>query len=180
MQESPKIILEISDDFMKDGMLEDPYGQDTMPVECIMKRDVVSLDHAKTAYDAAMLMIKKGVECVIITAYGKLFGMITERDIVCSVVGLNIPLRNLILSFLASRPLISINPHQTVEEAEYIMRKYNIRHLPVVEADKVVGLVTARDLAMFSSMPEIGFCKNYSVRDIKIQKNMIKKLIELD
>lgn len=180
IQESPKSIQEILDSFMKDGIIEDLYEQGAIPVGCIMRRDVVSLDHTHTAYDAAMLMIKKGVECIVVTAYGKLFGMITERDIVCTVVGLNIPLRNLILSFLASRPLICINPRQTVEEAVDIMKKYNICQLPVVDVDKVVGLVTTRDLAMFSSIPEIRFCKNYLSNDIQIQKNTIKKLIDFE
>ena len=180
IQEGPKSIPEILDGVMKDTFLEDLYEQDAMPVECIMRRDVVILDHAYTAYDAAMLMIKKGVECIVVTAYGKLFGMITERDIVCTVVGLDIPLRNLILRFLASRPLICINPRQTVKEATDIMRKYNIRQLPVVDMDKVVGLVTARDLAMFSYVPEIRFCKNYPSNDIEIQKNMIEKLIDFE
>ena len=180
IQEGPKSISEILDGVMKDTFLEDLYEQGALPVECIMKRDVVILDHTCTAYDAAMLMIKKGVECIVVTAYGKLFGMITERDIVCTVVGLDIPLRNLILRFLASRPLICINPRQTVKEATDIMRKYNIRQLPVVDMDKVVGLVAARDLAMFSYVPEIRFCKNYPSKDIKIQKNMIEKLIDFE
>ncbi|MDE1839306.1 MAG: CBS domain-containing protein [Thaumarchaeota archaeon] len=180
MQESPNGILEILDSFMKDDVIKDLYEQGIMPVECIMRRDVASLDHTHTAYDAAMLMMEKGTECIVVTAYGKLFGMITERDIICMVVGLNMPLRNLILSFLASRPLICVSPHQTVEDAVEIMKKYNIRQLPVVDVDKLVGLVTGRDLAMFSYVPEIKFCKNYPFNDAKIQKNMIEKLIEFE
>jgi CBS domain-containing protein len=180
IQENPKSALKIKDSFVRNNVLEDLYEQSTMPIGCIMRRDVVSLDHTHSAYDAAMLMIKKGVGCVVVTAYGKLFGMITERDIVCAVVGLNIPLRSLILSFLASKPLIYAKPHQTVEEAADIMKKYNIHRLPIVDIDKVVGLVTIRDLAMFLSVPDIRFCKNYSSSDTKIQKNIIEKLIDFE
>lgn len=144
-------IREISDDLMRNGILEVLLEQSIMPVKNIMIKDVARLDHTQTAYDAAMLMIKKGVGYVVITAYDKPFGMITERDIVCAVAGLNIPIRNLILSFLASRPLIYAKPYQTIEAAADIMRKYNIRRLPVLDGDKIVGIVTTRDLAMFLS-----------------------------
>jgi CBS domain-containing protein len=83
------------------------------------------------------------------------------------VIGLKIPLENLILSFLASKPLIYAKPYQTVEEAADIMRKYNIRRLPIVDKDKIVGLVTARDLAiLLSPMPEILVCENSTSIDI--------------
>jgi len=157
----------ISDNLMRRGILEALFEQNIMPIGSIMKKDVASLDHTKTAYDAAILMMKKGVGCVVVTAYGKPFGMITESDIVCAVTGLNMPLENLILSFLASRPLIYAKPYQTVEEVADIMRKYNIRRLPIVDGDKIVGLVTVRDLAMLlSPIPEILVCKNYASMDI--------------
>lgn len=167
MHEGPKDMLKISDSIMKSGTLGVLSDQGIMQIGSIMQRDVVSMDHTQTAYDAAMLMIKKGVGCVVVTAYGKPFGMVTERDIVCAVVGLKIPLENLILSFLASKPLIYAKPYQTVEEAADIMRKYNIRRLPVVDGDEIVGLVTARDLAiLLSPMPEILVCENSTSIDI--------------
>lgn len=148
VHESPKKIQEIKDAILRKDILETLFEQNTMPIWSIMQRNVTTLDHAQTAYDAAMLMIKKGIECVLVTAYGKPFGMITERDIICAVVGLKISIRNLILSFLASRPLIYANPYQTIQEATNIMKKHNIRQLPIIDCDTIVGLVTIRDLAM--------------------------------
>jgi CBS domain-containing protein len=160
VQESPKKMWKISDDFMRGNTFEVLFDQGIIPIGSIMKRYVVSLEYTKTAYDAAMLMMEKGVGCVVVTAHGKSFGMITERDIVCAVTGLKMPLGNLILSFLASRPLICAKPCQTVEEAADIMRKYNIRRLPIVDEDKIVGIVTARDIAIFlSPMSEARFVK---------------------
>lgn len=143
-----KEMRQIADDLIRNGVLEELFKQSVM-LRSIMKRDLVTLDHAKTAYDAAVLMIQKGVGCVIVTAYGKPFGIITERDIVCAVAGLKIPLRNLVLSILASRPLICAMACQTVEEAAELMRKYNIRRLPIIDDNKIVGLVTARDLSVY-------------------------------
>lgn len=148
-QEIQKEIRQIAGDLIRKGVLEELFKQSVVLIGSIMKRDVVTLDHTKTAYDAAILMIQKGVECIVVTAYGKPFGMITERDIVCAVAGLKMPIRNLILSILASRPLICANPYQTVEEAVEIMRKYNIRRLPIMDEDEIVGMITTRDLAMY-------------------------------
>lgn len=85
---------------------------------------------------------------IIITAYGKSFGMVTESELARIISTLNIPAKSLILSFLVSRPLICARSTQTIQEAADIMRKYNIDHLPILEKDKIVGMVTTRDLAM--------------------------------
>lgn len=148
-QGAHKEIRRIVDNLIRNDVFEELFKQNVILIGNIMKRDVVTLDHTKTAYDAAMLMIQKGVGCIVVTAYGKPFGIITERDIVCAVAGLKIPIRNLVLSLLASRPLICAKPSQTIEEAADLMRKYNIRRLPIVDEDKIVGIVTARDLSMY-------------------------------
>jgi CBS domain-containing protein len=114
----------------------------------VMKRDVITMDHTKTAYDAATLMTEKRIGCVIITAYEKPFGIVTEKDLVRTMANLNIHPKCLILSFLASRPLIYASPTLTVREAADIMKKNNIDHLPIVVKDEIVGIVTTQDLAM--------------------------------
>lgn len=146
--EIQKEIRQMADDVIRNGVLEELFKQ-SITLGSIMKRDLVTLDHTKTAYDAALLMIQKGVGCVVVTAYGKPFGIITERDIVCAVAGLKIPLRNLVLSVLASRPIICVEVSQTVEEAAELMRKYNIRRLLIVNKDEIVGIVTTRDLSVY-------------------------------
>lgn len=125
------------------------FGPDITTIGSIMTRDVLTLDHTKTAHDAAALMKEKRIGSVIITAYGKPFGIVTERDLARTISYLTIPTKCLILSFLASRPLICASPSQSIQVASEIMEKYNIDHLPVIEKDKIVGMVTTRDLAMY-------------------------------
>ena len=115
----------------------------------IMTRDVISIDHAKTAHDAAGMMMEKKIGSVIITAYGKPFGIVTERDLARIMAIIDIPSNCLILSFLASRPLVCASPVCAIPEAANIMARYNIDHLPVLENNKIVGMVTTRDLAMY-------------------------------
>lgn len=126
-----------------------PASPDCITIASIMTRDVISIDHAKTAHDAAGMMMEKKIGSVIITAYGKPFGIVTERDLARIMAIIDIPSNCLILSFLASRPLVCASPACTIPEAANIMARYNIDHLPVLENNKVVGMVTTRDLAMY-------------------------------
>jgi len=143
-----KEIRQLANGIIKNGVLEELLKQSIM-LGNIMKRDLVTLDHTNTAYDASVLMIQKGVGCIVVTAYGKPFGIITERDIVCAAAGLKMSLRKLALNVLASRPIIFANQYQTVEEAAELMRKYNIRRLLIIDKDEIIGIVTTRDLAMY-------------------------------
>jgi len=124
------------------------FGHGGTTIVNVMKRNVITMDHTKTAHDAATLMTEKKIGCIVITAYEKPFGIITKKDLVRVMANLNISTKCLILSFLASRPLICVSPTQTIQEAVDIMRRNNIDHLPIVEGDKIIGIVSTRDLAM--------------------------------
>ena len=126
-----------------------PTSPDCMTVVSIMTRDVSSIDHTETAHDAAQIMLEKKIGSVIVTAYGKPFGIVTERDLARILAIMNMPSNCLILSFLASRPLVCVNQSCTIQEAASIMARYNIDHLPVLENNKIVGMITTHDLAMY-------------------------------
>ena len=141
-------IPEITRDRDSDLFSEVFFGHGGTTIESVMKRNVITMDHTKTAHEAATLMTEKNIGCVVITAYDKPFGIVTKKDLVRVMANLNISAKCLILSFLSSRPLICANPTQTIQEAADIMRRNNIDHLPIVESDKVIGIVSTRDLAM--------------------------------
>ena len=147
-KDEPYKKLEVTDDIIVD-VFEEVIRSKRITMANVMTRDVITLDHIKTAYDAAITMMEKRIGSVIITAYGKPFGIVTERDLARLVAFLDIPAKSLILSFLASRPLIYANSTQTIQEASDIMGIYNIDHLPILEQDKIVGMVTTRDLAKY-------------------------------
>ena len=142
-------ILGMTDYVVAEDSLKVVFSSDSITIASIMTRDVITIDHTQTAHDAAAMMMEKRVGSVIVTAYGKPFGIVTERDLARIMATMDIPSRCLILSYLASRPLICASPTQTIQEASDIMGKYNIDHLPVLEKNKIVGMVTTRDLAMY-------------------------------
>jgi signal-transduction protein with cAMP-binding, CBS, and nucleotidyltransferase domain len=109
-----------------------------------MSTHVVSLDISKCAAHAAALMTEKKVGSVIVTKNNKLFGIVTERDLVRRYF------RDTLLESLASHPLITAEPTTTVEKAAEIMLKNKIRKLPIVNENNIVaGIVTVTDLGMF-------------------------------
>ena len=140
--------LDVTDDIIVD-VFEGIVNSNRNTMTNVMTRDVITLDHTKTAHDAAIAMMEKKIGSVIIMAYGKPFGIVTERDLARLVAFLDIPAKSLMLSFLASRPLIYARSTQTIQEAADIMGIYNIDHLPILEQDKIVGMVTTRDLAKY-------------------------------
>lgn len=145
----PHKILGMTDDIITKDLFEVFFGPGIITIASVMTRDVITMDHTKTAHDAATIMAEKRIGSVIITAYGKPFGIVTERDLARITAFLDVPAKCLILSFLASRPLICASPTQTIQEASDIMGKYNIDHLPILEKGRIVGMITTRDLAMY-------------------------------
>lgn len=144
-------VQQIIDNLIKQDALEALYKQANMSVKQIMKKNITSLDYSKTALDAATLMIEKGTGYVVITAQDKPFGMVTERDILCEMTFCDMPPAQISLKVIASRPLIYASPVETVENVADLMMKNSIRRIPIIEDNKLVGIVVARDLAMLLS-----------------------------
>ncbi len=145
----PYKILSRTDYTSTEDLFEVIFRPDLVTIASVMTWNVITLDHTKTAYDAASIMKEKRIGSVIVTAYGKPFGIVTEKDLTHISAFLGVPPKSLILSYFASRPLICARPTQTIQEAADIMGEYNIDHLPILEKDKIVGMITTRDIAMY-------------------------------
>jgi CBS domain-containing protein len=144
-------VQEIIDDLVKNDALEVLVDQSMARVEKIMTPAVISLDCSKTAREAAALMAEKEIGSVVVTKGGKPFGIVTQSDIV-RWAGLRQKLLDAKLEGSVSRPLITIGRGATVEEAAKVMMiKNQIHKLPVVDGDKLLGIVTITDLAVFLS-----------------------------
>ena len=145
----PYKILSRTDYTSTEDLFEVIFRPDLVTIASVMTWNVMTLDHTKTAYDAASIMKEKRIGSVIVTAYGKPFGIVTEKDLARISAFLDLPPKSLILSYLASRPLICARPTQTIQEASIIMQEYHIDHLPILEKDEIVGVITTQDIAMY-------------------------------
>jgi CBS domain-containing protein len=143
-------VQEIIGDLVKNDALEVLVDQSMVRVEKIMTPAVIILDCSKTAREAAALMAEKEIGSVIVTKDGKPFGIVTHSDI-ARWAGLRQKLLDVKLEGSVSQRLITVGRGATVEEAAKVMIKNQIHKLPVVDGDRLIGIVTITDLAVFLS-----------------------------
>lgn len=113
----------------------------------IMIKKVVTIEHDKTAQDAAKLMAEHGIGSLVIISDGNPVGIVTERDLVHKVCTKDIASSKIPLSDVMSSPVIWAEPDVPIETAVQRMFNNKIRRLPILENGKLVGIVTVTDLA---------------------------------
>jgi CBS domain-containing protein len=119
-----------------------------MQLDEIMTRGVVSADGDAEIGEIARLMREQNVGSVVIRdADGAPAAMVTDRDLTVRALADARPGSEPIGDH-ASRPLVTGEPQMALEEAAALMVQHRIRRLPVVEGDKLVGIVTLDDIAV--------------------------------
>jgi len=115
----------------------------------LMTREVVNVDANMTAMEVARLIVKHKIEGFPVTEKGKPIGIVTGWDLLTKVVakGLN-PNKVKAKEFMTQSP-ITCPPNYSVLEAAKLMAKHGIKRIPVVEKDKVIGIFTSYDVAVY-------------------------------
>ncbi len=122
----------------------DPIQQKTW-VKQIMSTSVLSVDSSVTATNAAKMMEDAGVGSVVVLENNLPVGIITDRDFAMKITAHSYPIDTPVRRIMSS-PLISIDPNSDLWIASDLMSTRNVRKLPVIEDDKVVGILTSSDL----------------------------------
>ena len=120
-------------------------------VNQVMSKNVLTAEKSTSLQDAAEKMNQLNVGCVIVTEESKPVGIITERDFETKVAAEGRPLFTEI-SEVMSFPLITIDPEETIWEASEIMKEKLIHKLPVIENERIVGVITTSDIVRISSV----------------------------
>lgn len=114
-------------------------------VGSVMVKAVKTLESDKPLSDCVAIMKKSNVGCVIVMEGGKPVGIFTERDIISKIADgtecLGWP-----MSRVMTKPLTVISPTATIWDAISLMGRLGIRRLPVVDKEKLVGILTEADL----------------------------------
>jgi CBS domain-containing protein len=105
-----------------------------------------SISPDATVFEAIQLMADKNVGAVLVTENGKLVGIVSERDYTRKVVLKGKSSKTTAVREVLSSHVIHVSPAQTVEECMRLMTDHHIRHLPVLEGEKIVGVVSIGDL----------------------------------
>ena len=114
----------------------------------IMTRDLLTVEPSDTLGEAAQKMTERGVGSVVVSDYGRMIGILTERDLLRAVAGRIHSSEARVREWMTSDP-VTVTEQTPVEEAGRIMLEHGFRHLPVVDGERPVGIVSIRDLAQW-------------------------------
>lgn len=114
---------------------------------------MVVLGATSSAMEAARALEKNNIGAVIVHENQRLAGIVTDRDLAVRVIG---PKRNpetTTLHEIMTAPVVALAPTDSQRDALCLMRQRNIRRIPLVESDRVVGIVTLDDLILDEAAP---------------------------
>jgi len=107
---------------------------------------VWSLPPDATVYEALAVMAEKDIGALVVVSGGKPVGIFSERDYARKVILRGRHSQDTRLKEIMGSPVITVTPDHTVDECMRIMTRSRVRHLPVLDGDKMVGIVSIGDL----------------------------------
>ncbi len=128
-------------------------------------KDTVSIDVSSSVDDAIRSMNSRKISAIIVTENGKTVGIFTERDVVRCYIATGgrsfkeVPVRDAMI-----RDLIVAVPDEDIHEVSATMVEKNIRHLPVVDDGRIIGMLSIRDIIqtqVTKLTSEIHYLKDY-------------------
>ena len=108
--------------------------------------EIWSIGPDDSVYDAIHLMAEKGIGALVVLDNKALVGIISERDYARQVILKDRSSKGTMVKDIMSADVICANPQQTVDECLVLMTEKRFRHLPVMDGDQMVGLVSMGDL----------------------------------
>ncbi len=109
-------------------------------------RAVWTIDANASVFDALKLMAEKEIGALMVIEDGRLAGVMSERDYARKVVLLGRSSKNTPVREIMTRKVLYVKPGQTVEECMALMTDKHIRHMPVLDGDLMVGIVSIGDI----------------------------------
>ena len=118
----------------------------TLTVRDYMSMRVVSVDASDSVYNAADILIRNNVGCVVVTEYGDLKGIVTKGDILRNALLKSLDPQRTKIEEVMTRNPITIEASATLKDAAKMMTERNVTKLPVLDDGILVGLLSASDI----------------------------------
>ncbi len=112
---------------------------------------ILSIDKESTVQEAAQFMVSHNIGSVLIKEFENYVGIVTETDLTRKVLGKGLNPESTSIAEIMTSPILTMDRYLPVEEANRFMHKNKIRHLAVTEEDKIIGILSVKDLVAYFS-----------------------------
>jgi signal-transduction protein with cAMP-binding, CBS, and nucleotidyltransferase domain len=112
---------------------------------------ILSIDPESSVQEAAQFMVAHNIGSVLVKEFEEYVGIVTETDLTSKVLGKGLNAESTPVSEIMTSPILSLDCYLPVEEANRFMHKNKIRHLAVTEEEKIVGILSVKDLVSYFS-----------------------------
>ena len=124
--------------------------------DCMGIKEIVQATSETTVQEVAELMNQNHVGCVPICQEEQVVGIVTDRDIVTRAIAGKLDCNTTKVSDIMNTKVIKTTPDTDINDALETMKKNQIRRLPVIEDEKIVGILSMGDIAVTLEEEEIG------------------------
>ncbi len=126
------------------------YARAVSTVGDLMTSDVLTVAPEDTIGETAERMVDLGVSSAVVSDYGRLIGIVTERDLTRAVAGRIHTSEARVREWMTPEP-VTLPKDASPAEAARIMLEHGFRHIPIVEDEHTIGIVSIRDVARWST-----------------------------
>ncbi|MGD9592515.1 MAG: CBS domain-containing protein [Candidatus Berkiella sp.] len=105
-----------------------------------------SISPSESGFECATIMNRHGVGALLVMENNKLVGIISERDLIRKLLGTTTDPKSVTVAQLMTKDPVTVPPSTTVQEAMKIITEKRFRHLPVMENNQLVGVISIGDL----------------------------------
>ena len=123
-----------------------------MKIEDLMIRSVITMSPDASAYEAVKISNKNKIGCLVVVDNSQIVGILTERDLLERVLEKCRNPKETKISEIMTRHVVMGKPDMELSEATRIMFENNVKKLPIIDGNRLVGIVTLTDIARATSM----------------------------